>query len=74
MTRKRNQHVPDEGSKDGSGVRRMSDARPFSRIAFCGTVKDCLPDAEFRALAEQLSASAADQAGSSPGLVRGFGK
>lgn len=47
----------------------MSDARPFSRIAFCGTVKDCLPDAEFRSLAEQLSVSAADQAGSSPSLI-----
>ena len=45
----------------------MSDARPFSRIAFFGTVEDCLPDAEFRALAKQLSA--AGQAGPSPSLV-----
>ncbi len=33
----------------------MSDANPFSHIAFCGTVEDCLPDAEFRSLARQLS-------------------
>ena len=45
----------------------MSDARPFSHIAFCGTVRDCLPDAGFRALAGQLSATA--QAGPSPSLV-----
>lgn len=45
----------------------MSDARPFSHIAFLGTVKDCLPDAELRALAEELSAAA--QAGPSPSLV-----
>ena len=45
----------------------MSDARRFSHIAFLGTVKDCLPDAEFRALAEELSAAA--QAGPSPSLV-----
>ena len=45
----------------------MSDARPFSHIAFWGTVKDCLPDAEFRALAKQLSAAA--RAGPSPSLV-----
>ena len=30
----------------------MSDARPFSHIALCGTVTDCLPDAGFRSLAE----------------------
>ena len=45
----------------------MSDARPFSHIAFWGAVKDCLPDAEFRSLAEQLSAAA--RAGPSPSLV-----
>lgn len=45
----------------------MSDATPFSRIAFCGSVKDCLPDAKFRSLAGRLSAPA--QAGSSPSLV-----
>lgn len=45
----------------------MSDVRPFSYIAFLGTVKDCLPDAEFRALAEELSAAA--QAGPSQSLV-----
>ena len=33
----------------------MSDAKPFSHIAFYGTVEDCLPDAEFRSLARQLS-------------------
>ena len=35
----------------------MSDARPFSHIAFCGTVNDCLPDAELRSLANRLSAT-----------------
>ena len=45
----------------------MSDARPFSHIAFFGTVKDCLPDAGFRALARQLSTTA--QAGPAPSLV-----
>ena len=45
----------------------MSDARPFSHIAFFGMAKDCLPDAGFRALAKQLSAAA--QAGPSPSLV-----
>ncbi|WP_419949991.1 hypothetical protein [Candidatus Palauibacter sp.] len=45
----------------------MSDARPFSHIAFSGTVKDCLPDAGFRSLAGQLSAAA--PAGPSPSLV-----
>lgn len=45
----------------------MSEATPFSRIAFCGSVKDCLPDAKFRSLAGRLSAPA--QAGSSPSLV-----
>ena len=33
----------------------MSDAKPFSHIGFYGTVEDCLPDAEFRSLARQLS-------------------
>ena len=33
----------------------MSDAKPFSNIAFCGTVQDCLPNAEFRCLATELS-------------------
>ena len=33
----------------------MSDATPFSNIAFCGTVQDCLPNAEFRSLATGLS-------------------
>ena len=45
----------------------MSDARPFSHIAFFGTVEDCLPDDGFRALARQLSA--AGRAGPSPSLV-----
>lgn len=45
----------------------MSDARPFSRIAFCGTVEDCLPDAEFRSLARQLAATAHN--GPEPSLV-----
>ena len=36
----------------------MSDGRPFSHIAFCGTVENCLPDAEFRSLARQLTATA----------------
>ena len=45
----------------------MSDARPFSRIAFFGMVEDCLPDDGFRALARQLSA--AGRAGPSPSLV-----
>ncbi len=45
----------------------MSEARPFGHIAFCGTVKDYLPDAGCRALARQLSAAA--QAGPSPSLV-----
>ena len=45
----------------------MSDARPFSHIALCGTVTDCLPDAGFRSLARQLSA--AGRAGPSPSLV-----
>ena len=33
----------------------MSDAKPFSHIAFYRTVEDCLPDAELRSLARQLS-------------------
>ncbi len=45
----------------------MSDARPFSRIAFCGKVKDCLPDTKFRSLATQLSATT--HPGSAPGVV-----
>lgn len=48
----------------------MRDARPFSRIAFCGTVEDCLPDTEFRSLARQLSAAACS--GSAPSLVVGL--
>ena len=35
----------------------MSEARPFSHVFFCGTVEDYLPDAEFRCLARQLSAT-----------------
>ena len=53
--------------RDEAVCRRMSDARPFSHIAFCGTVTDCLPDAGFRSLARQLSATS--QAGPSPSLV-----
>ena len=45
----------------------MSEARPFSRLAFYGTVEDCLPDAEFRSLARQLSATT--HTGSGPSLV-----
>lgn len=45
----------------------MSEARPFSRIAFCGTVEDCLPDTEFRSLATRLSATT--HPGSAPGVV-----
>lgn len=44
-----------------------SDARPFGRIAFCGTVADCLPDAGFRSLANRLSATT--HTGPKPGLV-----
>ena len=33
----------------------MSEARPFSNIAFCGTVQGCLPNTEFRCLATELS-------------------
>ena len=36
----------------------MSEARPFSRVVFFGTVEDCLPDAGLRCLARQLSATA----------------
>lgn len=36
----------------------MSDAKPFSNIAFCGTVRDFLPNAEFRSLATELAATA----------------
>ena len=35
----------------------MSEERPFSQVFFYGTVEDCLPDAEFRCLARQLSAT-----------------
>ena len=45
----------------------MSDARPFSQIAFCGTVEDCLPDPEFRALARQVAGTT--QTGPAPSLV-----
>ena len=45
----------------------MSDARPFSHIFFYGTVEDCLPDAEFRSLASQLSATT--HTGPEPSLV-----
>ena len=45
----------------------MNDTRPFGRIAFCGTVTDCLPDSEFASLATQLSA--ASHPGSAPSLV-----
>lgn len=45
----------------------MSDARPFSHIAFCGTVEDCLPDPEFRALARQVAGTT--QIGPAPSLV-----
>lgn len=45
----------------------MSEARPFSRVVFFGTVEDCLPDDEFRRLARQLSATA--HAGTEPTLV-----
>ena len=45
----------------------MSDTVPFNRIAFLGTVEDCLPDAEFRSLPNRLSASI--HAGPGPSLV-----
>lgn len=45
----------------------MSNASPFSHIDFCGTVEDCLPDARFRSLARQLSATA--HARPAPSLV-----
>ena len=52
----------------GAGVRStMSDGRPFSRIAFYGTVEDCLPDAGFRSLANRLSATT--HTGPGPSLV-----
>lgn len=35
----------------------MSEASPFRHIFFHGTVEDCLPDAELRCLARQLSAT-----------------
>ena len=43
----------------------MSDPVPFSRIAFLGTVQDCLPDAGFRSLARRLSAATHDRSESS---------
>ena len=45
----------------------MSGARPFSHMAFCGTVEDCLPDVEFRSVARQLAATA--RTGPEPSLV-----
>ena len=45
----------------------MSDARPFSQVAFCGTVADCLPDAAFRSLARELSVTT--PTGPEPSLV-----
>lgn len=45
----------------------MSEARPFSRVVLLGTVEDCMPDAEFRCLARQLSATA--HVGTEPTLV-----
>ncbi|MDE2875009.1 MAG: DUF2442 domain-containing protein [Gemmatimonadota bacterium] len=45
----------------------MSDARPFSHIAFCGTVADYLPNAGFRSLARQVSGSI--QTGRKPSLI-----
>jgi len=45
----------------------MSEARPFSRIAFCGTVEDCLPDPEFRSLARQVARTT--RTGPAPSLV-----
>ncbi len=45
----------------------MSNARPFSHIAFCGTVEDCLPDPEIRSVARQLGGTT--QTGPAPSLV-----
>ena len=45
----------------------MSDGPPFSRVAFCGTVEDCLPGAGFRSLANRLSATT--HTGPKPSLV-----
>ena len=45
----------------------MSEERPFSQVFFYGTVEDCLPDAEFRCLARQLSATTSP--GPEPTLV-----
>lgn len=45
----------------------MSEERPFSHVAFYGTVEDCLPDPELRCLARQLSATT--YAGPEPTLV-----
>ena len=45
----------------------MSEARPFSHIAFHGTAKNCLSDAEFRSLARQLAATV--HTGPDPSLV-----
>ena len=60
MGRDRNQPVV-------SGSKRVSDVRPFSHIAFCGTVADCLPDPGLRCLARQLSTAIHGRA--APGLV-----
>ena len=35
----------------------MNEERPFSQVFFYGTVEDCLPDAELRCLARELSAT-----------------
>ena len=45
----------------------MSDARPFSHVAFFGTVEDYLPNAGFRSLARQVSGPI--QTGRKPSLV-----
>ncbi len=39
----------------------MSEARPFSRLRFHGTVEDLLPDDEFRSLARQFCATEATE-------------
>lgn len=53
--------------KPGAESERMSDARPFSRIVFAGTVEDCLPDGQYRSLSRRLSA--ASRTGPAPGLI-----
>lgn len=45
----------------------MGEARPFSHVCFYGTVEACLPDAELRSLAGQLSATT--HTGPKPSLV-----